>query len=41
MDALVLRDLMGHQSLRTTLQYAKVNPAATKAAFKAFDRKKG
>ena len=41
MDALVLRDLMGHQSLRTTLQYSKVNPAATQAAFKAFDRQRG
>ena len=26
MDALVLRDLMGHKSLKTTLQYAQVNP---------------
>jgi hypothetical protein len=25
MDALILRDLMGHKSLRTTLQYAQVN----------------
>jgi site-specific recombinase XerD len=38
MDALILRDLMGHQSLRTTQQYAKVNPEATKSAFRSFDR---
>ena len=37
-DALLLRDLMGHRSLRTTQQYAKVNPAATKKAFQEFDR---
>ncbi len=38
MDALVLRDLMGHTSLRTTLQYAKVNPDRTRLAFQQFDR---
>jgi site-specific recombinase XerD len=39
-DALLLRDLMGHQSLRTTQQYAKVNPEAAHAAFRAFDKHK-
>jgi site-specific recombinase XerD len=39
MDALILRDLMGHRSLRTTQQYAKVNPEAAKAAFRAYDRR--
>ena len=38
MDALVLRDLMGHRSIRTTLRYAKVNPERTRAAFREFDR---
>jgi integrase/recombinase XerC len=37
-DALVLRDLMGHKSLRTTQQYSKVNPEAAQRAFEAFDR---
>lgn len=38
MDALVLRDLMGHKSLKTTLQYAQVNPEKARDAFRAFDR---
>jgi integrase/recombinase XerD len=38
MDALLLRDLMGHRSLRTTLQYAQVNGESAKKAFKIFDR---
>lgn len=38
MDALLLRDLMGHRSLRTTQQYAKVNPEAARRAFEQFDR---
>jgi integrase/recombinase XerD len=38
MDALVLRDLMGHKSLKTTLQYAQVNPEKAREAFKEFDR---
>jgi site-specific recombinase XerD len=38
MDALILRDLMGHKSLRTTLQYAQVNGESVKKAFRAFDR---
>ena len=38
MDALILRDLMGHRSLRTTLQYIQVNPEATRKAFQEFDR---
>ena len=37
-DALILRDLMGHKSLRTTQRYAKVNPVAAHQAFRAFDR---
>ena len=37
-DAFVLRDLMGHRSIRTTLQYAKVNPERTREAFREFDR---
>jgi len=37
-DAFVLRDLMGHKSVRTTLQYAKVNPERTREAFREFDR---
>ena len=36
-DAL-LRDLMGHKSLRTTLRYAEVNPERTREAFRQFDR---
>ena len=40
MDALILRDLMGHKSLRTTQQYAKVNPEAAQRAFREFDRKR-
>jgi site-specific recombinase XerD len=36
-DALILRDLMGHRSLRTTQQYAKVSPEATRKAFDAFE----
>ena len=38
MDALILRDLMGHKSLRTTLQYAQVNGESVKKAFREFDR---
>jgi len=38
MDALVLRDLMGHRNIRTTLRYARVNPERTRQAFEAFDR---
>jgi integrase/recombinase XerD len=41
MDALILRDLMGHRSLRTTLQYAQVNGESVKKAFGAFDRQRG
>ncbi|MFC1526538.1 tyrosine-type recombinase/integrase [Candidatus Latescibacterota bacterium] len=37
-DAMLLRDLMGHRSLRTTQQYARVNPEAARKAFDAFDR---
>ena len=37
-DALVLRDLMGHRSLRTTQRYAQVNPESVKKAFREFDR---
>ena len=40
-DALVLRDLMGHKSLRTTQRYAQVNPEAAKKAFQEFDRHRG
>jgi integrase len=40
MDALVLRDLMGHRSLKTTLQYAQVNPEKAREAFKEFDRQR-
>ena len=39
-DALILRDLMGHKSLRTTQQYAKVNPEAARKAFRSFDRQR-
>ena len=38
MDALVLRDLMGHKSIRTTLRYAEVAPERTREAFRQFDR---
>ena len=38
MDALVLRDLMGHRNIRTTLRYARVNPERTRQAFEEFDR---
>ena len=38
LDALVLRDLMGHRNIRTTLRYARVNPERTKQAFEEFDR---
>ena len=40
MDALILGDLMGHKSLRTTLQYAQVNGESVKKAFRAFDRRR-
>jgi site-specific recombinase XerD len=40
MDALILRDLMGHKSLRTTQQYAQVNGESVKKAFRAFERSK-
>jgi integrase/recombinase XerD len=36
-DCLALKQLMGHQSLRTTLQYAEVNPAAARAAFRRYE----
>ena len=39
-DALVLRDLMGHKSLRTTQRYAQVNPEEAKKAFREFDRQR-
>ena len=39
MDALVLMDLMGHRSIRTTLRYAEVNPERTqKPSLGAFGR---
>ena len=38
MDALVLRDLMGHKSINTTLRYAKVNGEWTREAFRNYDR---
>jgi integrase/recombinase XerD len=38
-DALVLRDLMGHKNIRTTMRYAEVNPERTRRAFKEFDRR--
>ena len=41
MDTLVLRDLMGHRSLRTTLHYAQVNGEKAREAFKEFDRQRG
>ena len=37
MDGLVLRDLMGHKSIRTTLRYARVNPENTRTAFREFE----
>jgi integrase/recombinase XerD len=37
-DALVLRDLMGHKNIRTTMRYAAVNPERTRRAFNEFDR---
>ena len=37
-DALVLRDLMGHKNIRTTMRYAEVNPERTQRAFREFDR---
>ena len=40
MDALVLRDLMGHKSLKTTLQYAQVNAEKAREAFREFDRQR-
>ena len=40
MDAMILRDLMGHKSLRTTQQYAQVNGEAVKKAFQGFDRQR-
>ena len=40
MNALMLRDLMGHKSLKTTLQYAQVNPEEARETFRAFDRQK-
>ena len=40
MDALILRDLMGHKSLRTTQQYAQVNGKAVEKAFREFDRER-
>jgi integrase/recombinase XerD len=36
-DALALRQLMGHRSLRTTLRYAEVNPAAAHEAFRRYE----
>jgi len=39
MDMLILRDLMGHRSVRTTEIYSKVNPEAARKAFQEFDRK--
>ena len=39
LDALVLRDLMGHKSIRTTMRYAQVNPERTREAFREFDRR--
>ena len=40
MDALILRYLMGHKSLRTTQQYAQVNGESVKKAFGEFDRQR-
>ena len=36
-DSLALKQLMGHKSLRTTLQYAEVNPQAARAAFLRYE----
>lgn len=36
-DALALRQLMGHRSLRTTLQYAEVNPEAAQEAYRRYE----
>ncbi len=36
-DALALRQLMGHKSLRTTMQYAEVNPSAAREAFLRYE----
>jgi integrase len=41
MDALILKDVMGHKSLRTTRQYAMVNPEAAKEAFRKSDARRG
>ena len=38
-DPVLLRDMMGHENIRTTLQYSRVNPERTREAFRAFDRK--
>ena len=40
-DPFMLRDMMGHENIRTTLQYSRVNPEKTREAFKSFDRKHG
>ncbi len=40
-DSLALKQLMGHRSLRTTLQYAEVNPEAARAAFRRFESLRG
>lgn len=37
-DPIILRDLMGHSDIRTTLRYSKVNPERTRNAFRDFDR---
>ena len=37
MDALILRDLMGHKSLRTTQQYARVNPSVLQKAVRRYE----
>ena len=36
-DPLALKLLMGHRSLRTTLQYVEVNPEVARAAFRRFE----
>ena len=38
MDAFVLRDLVGHKSIRTTMRSAQVNPERVREAFRQFDR---
>ena len=38
-DPLILRDLMGHRSIQTTLRYAQVNAERTREAFQEFDRR--